>query len=131
MTDTEKEALINNTATIPFRIKIVDSDVMITEDSISDATYEDFRYVDTATICIGQFVARTFSCELKNINKLFEIENKEISIDMGIKIGNTTTWHSLGNFLITKPTNDDVKEKTSLKVWIILKNLIKCLMTPI
>lgn len=115
MTDTEKEALINNTATIPFRIKIVDSDVMITEDSISNATYEDFRYVDTATICIGQFVARTFSCELKDINKLFEIENKEISIDMGIKIGNTTTWHSLGNFLITKPTNDDVKEKTSFE----------------
>lgn len=64
---------------------------------------------------IGQFVARTLNGEIKNINRDLLIEDKEIEVRMGVKVVDTTTWYSLGNFLITKPEEDDVKDKMSFK----------------
>lgn len=119
MTDSDKQALINGTATIPYRITVLGDteteNVILTEEDIVSTTYEDYRYVDTATICIGQFVARTISGELKNVNNALEIENKEIKVELGVKTDTSTNYYSLGNFLITAPTDDDVKEKTSFE----------------
>ena len=119
MSDSDKQALIDGTATIPFRITILgdteNDNVILTEDDISDITYEDYRYVDTATICIGQFVAREISGTLVNYNSDLTIENKEIKVEMGIKIDDTTTYYSLGNFLITVPENNDVTGTTDFE----------------
>lgn len=119
MTDSDKQALIKGTATIPYRITVLGDteteNVILTEEDIVSTTYEDYRYVDTATICIGQFVARTISGELKNVNNALEIENKEIKVELGVKTDTSTNYYSLGNFLITAPTDDDVKEKTSFE----------------
>ena len=119
MTDSDKQALINGTATIPYRITVLGDteteNVILSEEDIVSTTYEDYRYVDTATICIGQFVARTISGELKNVNNALEIENKEIKVELGVKTDTSTNYYSLGNFLITAPTDDDVKEKTSFE----------------
>lgn len=119
MTDSDKQALIDGTATIPYRITVLgdteEDNIILTEADIVSTTYEDYRYVDTATICIGQFVARTISGELKNVNNAFEIENKEIKVEFGVKTNAGTNYYSLGNFLITEPTDDDVKDKTTFE----------------
>ena len=119
MTDSDKQALLDGTATIPYRITVLgdteEDNVILTETDIVNTSYEDYRYVDTATICIGQFVARTISGELKNVNNAFEIENKEIKVEFGVKTNAGTNYYSLGNFLITAPTDDDVKDKTTFE----------------
>ena len=114
MSDSDKQALLDGTATIPFRITILgeteDDNVILTESDIVNVTYEDYRYVDTATICIGQFVAREISGTIVTTNLTTPMENKEIKVEMGVKTNNTTTYYSLGNFLITLPENDDVDD---------------------
>lgn len=114
MSDSDKQALLNGTATIPFRITILgeteEDNVVLTEHDIVNVTYEDYRYVDTATICIGQFVAREVSGTIVTTNLTTPMENKEIKIEMGIKTNNATTYYSLGNFLVTLPENDDVDD---------------------
>ena len=114
MSDSDKQALLDGTATIPFRITILgeteDDNVVLTESDIVNITYEDYRYVDTATICIGQFVAREISGTIVTTNLTTPMENKEIKVEMGVKTNNTTTYYSLGNFLITLPENDDVDD---------------------
>lgn len=114
MSDSDKQALLDGTATIPFRITILgeteDDNVVLTESNIVNITYEDYRYVDTATICIGQFVARDISGTIVTTNLTTPMENKEIKVEMGVKTNNTTTYYSLGNFLVTLPENDDVDD---------------------
>lgn len=114
MSDSDKQALLDGTATIPFRITILgeteDDNVVLTESDIVNITYEDYRYVDTATICIGQFVAREVSGTIVTTNLTTPIENKEIKVELGVKTNNTTTYYSLGNFLVTLPENDDVAD---------------------
>ena len=119
MTDSDKQALLDGTVTIPYRITVLgdteEDNVILTETDIVNTSYEDYRYVDTATICIGQFVARTISGELINKNDAFTIENKEIEVEFGVKTNTGTNYYSLGNFLITAPTDDDVTDKTTFE----------------
>ena len=114
MSDSDKQALLDGTATIPFRITILgeteDDNVVLTEADIVNVTYEDYRYVDTATICIGQFVAREVSGTIVTTNLTTPMENKEIKVEMGVKTNSTTTYYSLGNFLVTLPESDDVDD---------------------
>ena len=114
MSDSDKQALLDGTATIPFRITILgdteDDNVVLTEADIVNVTYEDYRYVDTATICIGQFVAREISGTIVTTNLTTPMENKEIKVEMGVKTDSATTYYSLGNFLVTLPENDDVDD---------------------
>lgn len=123
ISDSDKQALLNGSATIPFKILIKQNGSTIktlNEHSIVNLDYEDFRYVDTQTICIGQFVARKITGELDQIYTEFEIEDTELELQMGISYyveeNNQqvlhTTYYSLGNFLVTKPTTNEVKEKT-------------------
>lgn len=119
MNETDKQALIDGSATIPYRITILgdteSENEVLTEYDIVNTTYEDYRYVDTATLCIGQFVARTISGELMNPNNSVIMENKEIKVELGVKTESGTNYYSLGNFLITKPSDDAVKDKTSFE----------------
>lgn len=119
MSDSDKQALLDGTTTIPFRITILgdteDDNIVLTEADIVNVTYEDYRYVDTATICIGQFVARDISGTVLNSNSDLAIENKEIKVEMGVKTNSTTTYYSLGNFLITAPENNDVTGTTDFE----------------
>ena len=114
MTDRDKQALLDGTATIPYRITVLgdteEDNVILTETDIVNTSYEDYRYVDTATICIGQFVAREISGTIVTTNLTTPMENKEIKVEMGVKTDSTTTYYSLGNFLVTLPENDDVDD---------------------
>lgn len=118
ITDEDKQALLNGSATIPFKINIVqDGKVIKTldEHSIVNLDYEDFRYVDTSSLVIGQFVARKVVGTLDQIYTEFEIEDTELELQMGISYNGTTNYYSLGNFLVTKPSTDDVKDKTTFE----------------
>lgn len=115
MSESDILALISGTATIPYRILIEGNNIPLTENEIISTTYEDYRYVDTNSLVVGQFVARTLEGSILNINRDLLIENKDIEVQMGVKVGNTTTWYSLGNFLITKPEEDDVKDKMTFR----------------
>lgn len=114
MKEKDIQALIDGTATIPYRITILEDNIVLTEKDIISTTYEDYRYVDTATICIGQFVARTISGTIKYRDDI-NIEDKEIKVEIGIKNDGEPTYYSLGNFLITKPSDDDVKDVIEFK----------------
>lgn len=117
-TNADKQALIDNTATIPFKINIIqDGSIVRTldETNIVNIDYEDFRYVDSDSLIVGQFVARKITGSLDRIDTDFEIEDTELELQMGVSYGETTNYYSLGNFLVTKPTNDDVKEKTTFE----------------
>lgn len=109
-------ALLDGTATIPYKIIINDeAPIILTENDIIRTTYEDYRYVDSDSLVIGQFVARTLEGELVNPNIDFTIENKDIEVQMGVKTRSGLNWYSLGNFLVTKPSKDDVTDNTKFK----------------
>lgn len=88
MDNKDKQALINGTATIPYKIHVLNDDGNIkdtlTEEDIVSTDYEDYRYVDSSSLCIGQFVARKLKGEVKVIDKDLQIEDNEISVEMGV-----------------------------------------------
>lgn len=109
-------SLLDGTATIPYKIIINDeAPIILTENDIIRTTYEDYRYVDNDSLVIGQFVARTLEGELVNPNIDFTIENKDIEVQICVKTRNSLNWYSLGNFLVTKPSKDDVTDNTKFK----------------
>lgn len=108
------------------------NDAIKTWDEVEDRYKEDEGFV-------GQFIARTLTGELQNISDDFNIENKFVTLLMGItqrggsfisseneemlvtedyenvSVGtsnNNTTWYSLGTFQVQRPENDDVKDNT-------------------
>ena len=88
MDNKDKQALIDGTATIPYKLHILNNDGTIkdtlTEEDIVSTDYEDYRYVNSSSLCIGQFVARKLKGEVKILDKDLQIEDKEISVEMGI-----------------------------------------------
>lgn len=118
ISDNDKTALIDGSATIPFKINIVENGETIKtldEHSIVNLDIEDFRYVDTDSLVVGQFVAKKVTGELDQLYSEFNLENTEIELQMGISYNDNTTYYSLGNYLITKPETNDVKDKTSFE----------------
>lgn len=90
--------------------------VLTINDSIKNWEEVEDRYKEDEGF-IGQFISRTLTGELQNITNDFNIENQYVVLLMGIKklVKNntsTTTWYSLGTFLIQKPEDDDVKDNT-------------------
>lgn len=120
MEDSIKKALLDGTATIQTKIEILPNNsneqpIILTEtNGVVSWDYEDFRYVKDEG-WIGQFVARQVNGVVKNISDDFSITDKEFVLHMGVKVGNNTTWYSLGNFLVNKVTDDEVNDKTSFE----------------
>ena len=121
--------------------------IVLTEsDAIKTWELNDERYVPDNGF-VGQFVARTLTGELHNISDDFTIENKDIELQIGVvqlgtryqwlttedgkiltdEFGNrvyikdlgldNTTWYSLGNFLVTKPEDDEVADNTRFEAF--------------
>lgn len=113
-------ALLDGSAMVKSRITVLPSGtlsqiVLTEENSIKDWLYNDFRYVEGEGI-IGQFVARTIEGNFQNINDSFNIEDREIKVELGIvRTSNNreiTTYYSLGNFFIDKPNDNEVNDNT-------------------
>ena len=118
MIDSDKQALLNGSATVQTEIEIINEDndnVILTEDNcVIDWNYEDFRQVKDEGF-IGQFVARQLTGNLKNLGEDFKITDKELQLRLGIRTNDNTNWYSLGNFIVTKVTDDEVLDKTNFE----------------
>lgn len=119
MLNEDKQALIDGLAAIRCNLIIKATEtlpeIVLTErDAIKDWEYNDERYVPQQGF-IGQFVARTISGNLQNISDDFNIEGREIELQLGVVYGETTNWYSFGNFLITDPTDDNVTDNTKFE----------------
>jgi hypothetical protein len=117
----DKIALRNNTAAIKSKIIVKATDdeeeIELTENnSIKDWEYTDERLVPGKGF-LGQFVARTLSGNLQDVSEDFSIEGREVELQLGVYRMNdrVTTWYTFGNFLITDPENDEVKDNTSFE----------------
>lgn len=124
MSDTDKQALLDGTASIQTKIEILplnvneESIILTEENSIIEWKHEDFRYVKGEGF-IGQFVARQVTGTLKNISDMFSITDREFILWIGIKVieneEEVITWYSLGNFLVTKASDNEVGDKTTFE----------------
>ena len=149
ITDEDKAALKSNTAAIRCKLIVKPTDtlpeiILTDNDSIKDWVYTDDRYVPQQGF-IGQFVARTLEGNLQNISEDFNIENREVELQMGVvKLGSrftyvttqdgvrllaedgsyiifselpedATNWYSFGNFIVTNPEDDEVKDNTKFE----------------
>lgn len=149
MLNEDKIALRDSTAAI--RCKLIvkatltqEEMVLTDEDAVKDWEYTDERYVPQQGF-IGQFVARTLSGNLQNISDDFNIEGREIELQIGIvKIGSRFTyvttedgvqlmteqgeyiilsdigedqinWYTLGNFIVTDPEDNEVSDNTKFE----------------
>jgi copper(I)-binding protein len=131
---------VDNETSVPNKTVLTESDAIKTWE------LNDERYVPNDGF-IGQFVSRTLTGELHNIDDDFSIENKDVELQIGVvhlgtrytwlttedgdilidEMGNRiylkdlgndmTTWYSLGNFLITKPEDDEVKDNTKFEAF--------------
>ena len=120
MNQEDIDVLLDKTATIQTEIEILpisdneESIILNEENSIIKWDYEDYRYVKDEG-WIGQFVARKLIVELKNISDDFIVEDRECILKLGIKNVDITNWYSLGNFLIKKPKDNNVKDITKFE----------------
>lgn len=149
LTDADKKALQANTAAIKTKLIVKAEEgkeeiVLTEENSVKEWTYTDDRYVPE-TGYIGQFVARTLEGELQDISDDFNIEDREIELQIGVvQLGsryqylstengemivtengdyilvkdlgeNITTWYTLGTFIVSKPEGDEVSDNTSFE----------------
>lgn len=120
MNQEDIDVLLDKTATIQTEIEILpisdneESIILNEENSIIKWDYEDYRYVKDEG-WIGQFVARRLIAELKNISNNFVVEDRECILRLGIKSNDNTNWYSLGNFLIKKPIDNNVKDITKFE----------------
>jgi hypothetical protein len=145
----DKTALKESTAIIRCRLVVkatgnLPEIVLTEEDAVKDWTYTDERYVPQQGF-IGQFVARTLEGNLQNISDDFNIEGREIELQLGvIDFGariiflqtedgiqlitedgelirleqiakDKTNWYSLGNFIVTNPEDNEVSDNTKFE----------------
>ena len=88
--------------------------ILTEENSVIDWNHEDFRQVKEEGF-IGQFVARQLTGNLHNLSDNFKITDKELELKLGVRTNNNTNWYSLGNFLVTKITDNEVNDKTNFE----------------
>lgn len=121
--DSDKLLLKNNTCAIKTKIIVKprnesEEEIVLTEDnSVKDWTYDDDRLVPDQGF-IGQFVARTLTGNLQDINEDFNIEDRELELRLAIvSLGENPTenWYSLGTFYVTKPESNDVSDNTKFE----------------
>lgn len=89
------------------------STVITEEDYVKNWDMEDFRIVPKQGF-VGQFVEKIVTLNFKNITKDFIIENKEIVLWYGVKTDSGTNWYSLGNYLVSAPKEQNVKDTTNV-----------------
>ena len=104
--------------TIDIPLTVNNTTVLTQEDSIKTWTLEEEKHVPDVGF-IGQFTAKMLTGELQNISDDFNIENKFITLLMGISRYNSQliNWYQLGTYLVTEPEDDEVKDNTSFEAF--------------
>ena len=138
MTDADKQALMNGSAIVLSKINVLSNDpsqpkAVLTENSgIKSWDYNDDCFVEETSSVIGEFVARELSGELEDMSDIFspdpfeeantvELQLGVIQLSGDVTIHNYTdedvNWYTLGTFIITEPTDEEVKDNTSFEAF--------------
>lgn len=114
----EVSYILNTSQTINVPLTVNNTTVLTQEDSIKTWTLEEEKHVPDVGF-IGQFTAKMLTGELQNISDDFNIENKFITLLMGISRYNSQliNWYQLGSYLVTEPEDDEVKDNTSFEAF--------------
>lgn len=109
---------LNAMQTIDVPLTVNNTIVLTQEDSIKTWTLEEEKHVPDVGF-IGQFTAKMLTGELQNISDDFNIENKFITLLMGISRYNSQliNWYQLGTYLVIEPEDDEVKDNTSFEAF--------------
>lgn len=113
----DKQALIQNAATVRSTIEVVGTNYKFTEeDYLVDWTLEDFRYVPNNGF-IGQFVERLLDGNLSRIPSDVVLENARIKLQMTInnKLDDSNYTYDYGTFIVTKVDKKDTTGKLSFE----------------
>lgn len=96
------------------KIHVVEDDIDITnDDALIDFTIEEIAY--SGDTFIGNSVAKKINLNIIN-DGTFNLENKEIEVYVGIDYegdGSDIEYAPYGNFIISKPTNEEVKSTSN------------------
>lgn len=94
------------------KVHVVEDNLDITaSDNLVDFKIEDNCYVNDTFI--GTTVAKKITVNILNPNNEINLENKEISVQVGMIINQKEENIPFGNFIIEKPKSEELKEKTS------------------
>lgn len=115
--DNDKMALKSGSPKIYSRISVIGTNYVFTEsDTISEWTYEDFRYVPD-TGFIGQFVERIFDGTLMDVPSELDLTDKRIKMELGVKANELSgiNYYNYGEFIITKISYEDTTGATKFE----------------
>lgn len=119
--DADKQLLLSNAAATLCNINLLDSDGSIIatfseDDYVVETKLEDFRFVPD-TGFIGQFVERLLDGKLSNIPLNIDLNDKEISFEIGVKANNSQNinYYNYGNFIITEIKTTDTTGQYTFK----------------
>ena len=94
------------------KVHVVEDNLDITaSDNLVDFKIEDNCYVNDTFV--GTTVAKKITVNILNPNNEINLENKEISVQVGMIINQKEENIPFGNFIIEKPKSEELKEKTS------------------
>ena len=94
------------------KVHVVEDNLDITaSDNLVDFKIEDNCYVNDTFV--GTTVAKKITVNILNPNNEINLENKEISVQVGMIINQKEENVPFGNFIIEKPNSEELKEKTS------------------
>jgi len=114
--DSDKESFQNGNAVILTKIIVspgTENEIVLTErDCVKTWDYTDERYIPDTHTFIGEFIARELSGELQNISDDFNIENKQIELQMGVMAFGHNEYlietDENEDVLVTEQTNDSL-----------------------
>lgn len=94
------------------KIHVIEDNIDITEDdNLIDFEINDNCYINDKFI--GTTVCKKITVNILNPDNNIDLENKEISVQTGMVINNIAEVVPFGNYIIPKPDEEEVKEKTS------------------
>ena len=107
-----KEQCKENVSNLKYAtIHVIEDNIDITEsDNLVDFEIEDNCYVNDKFV--GTTVAKKIIVNILNPNNEINLENKEIQVCTGMMINGVKENVPFGNFIIEKPENEEVEEKT-------------------
>lgn len=88
------------------------------EDYLIKADFSDAKCDPSNGQFIGKAIERELNIEISNEDNKFDLENKEIEYFVGAKLTNgTIKYINFGKFIVQKPENEEVQEKTSFQAF--------------
>ncbi len=115
----DKQAIINNGYVALGAISVEQDGVIerLTQDNYLESwKLEDFRYAPNEGV-IGQFISKKLTGSLLGLPTNLTLENKEISVSLGIQTSDTINYYNYGTYIVSKVTTSDTDHKTTFEAY--------------